>query len=398
MTLIPAVLRPGSDPLALTWDFDNRLSSADVDNDGSDDVFYQFDALGRRVSRGDGTTTTVYVPNGQQTVADYTSGTSPSSPTYTYVWGSYIDELVVRDGTGGLRYYHRNQQYSVNALTDSSGGIVERYAYDAYGGLSVFDGSGAARTATAEGNRYTYTGREWDDELSLYHYRARMYDPVSGRFLGRDPIGYVGARIEIYAYCNSNPVAYVDFNGHQRTLPGSGWKEPKTRQECAKKYAWQWPLLLVPNLGIENKVLAFAKCVVEERLKHPRRPISQIHETCLNKVGVEDIKPPTRPAAIALARTYCCLVRLGKGNHQIAPCKYGTHEDDPPGRRPRRFPCWEPSDDDDPVPKSYCSECCFFRSCVDGILPVLTAQQIRRGGRKEFLECKARCPQSNTTR
>jgi hypothetical protein len=33
-TLIPAVLRPGStDPLALTWDFDNRLSSADVDND-----------------------------------------------------------------------------------------------------------------------------------------------------------------------------------------------------------------------------------------------------------------------------------------------------------------------------------------------------------------------------
>ena len=35
MTSIPAVLRPGSDPLALTWDFDNRMSSADVDNDGN---------------------------------------------------------------------------------------------------------------------------------------------------------------------------------------------------------------------------------------------------------------------------------------------------------------------------------------------------------------------------
>ena len=77
------------------------------------------------------------------------------------------------------------------ALTDSSGGIVERYAYDAYGNLSVFDGSGTARTSTAEGNRYTYTGREWDKELHLYHYRARMYDSMAGRFCSRDPIKYL---------------------------------------------------------------------------------------------------------------------------------------------------------------------------------------------------------------
>ncbi|QDV86154.1 RHS repeat domain-containing protein [Planctomycetes bacterium TBK1r] len=86
--------------------------------------------------------------------------------------------------------YLRGQQYSITALTDSSGAIKERYAYDAYGGLSIFDGSGTARTTTAEGNRYTYTGREWDAELTLYHYRARMYDSSSGRFCSRDPIGY----------------------------------------------------------------------------------------------------------------------------------------------------------------------------------------------------------------
>ncbi|QDV45599.1 tRNA3(Ser)-specific nuclease WapA precursor [Stieleria neptunia] len=86
--------------------------------------------------------------------------------------------------------YHGTQQYSVNALTDSSGTIKERYAYDAYGNLSIFDGSGTARTSTAEGNRYTYTGREYDDGLDLYHYRARMYDSIAGRFCSRDPIGY----------------------------------------------------------------------------------------------------------------------------------------------------------------------------------------------------------------
>ena len=37
MTSIPAVLRPGSDPLALGWDFDNRLTGADVENDSTDD-------------------------------------------------------------------------------------------------------------------------------------------------------------------------------------------------------------------------------------------------------------------------------------------------------------------------------------------------------------------------
>ena len=133
MTSIPAILRPGSNPLAMSWDADNRLSSADIDNDSTADVSYKFDALGRRVSRDDGTTATIFVQSGQQTIADYTAGTAATSPTYTYVYASYIDERrpVMRGGTGGLRYFHRTQQFSVTALTNG-GGSVERYAYSAY--------------------------------------------------------------------------------------------------------------------------------------------------------------------------------------------------------------------------------------------------------------------------
>jgi hypothetical protein len=39
MTLIPAVLRPGSDPLTMKWDFENKLIAADADNDSMDDIF-----------------------------------------------------------------------------------------------------------------------------------------------------------------------------------------------------------------------------------------------------------------------------------------------------------------------------------------------------------------------
>ena len=216
---IPAILRSqsptaNSHPLALAWDFDNRLASADTNDDGIDDVFYRFDALGRRVFRDDGTDATVYVQNAQQTLADYASGASPSSPTYTYVWGEYIDELVTRtDASGANRYYHRNQQYSVTALTDEVVTVTERYAYDAYGTPTITNASGTTLTTSVENNRYTYTGREYDVALGLYHYRARMYDAGAGRFCSRDPIGFNGSRWLLYEYVEGQPLIAVDPSG-----------------------------------------------------------------------------------------------------------------------------------------------------------------------------------------
>jgi len=200
-TSIPAVLRVSPSPnlpLSLQWDFENKLISADTDNDAVADVTYQWDALGRRVGRDDGTTNTVFVQSGHQTIADYTSGTAAASPTYNYAYASYIDEPVMRAGTGGNRYYHRGQQYSVVGLTNGSGSVVERYAYSAYGGVDTFDGAGVATSSSD--NRYTYTGREWDNDLDLYHYRARMYCSLSGRFVSRDPIGYVDGYSQYGSY------------------------------------------------------------------------------------------------------------------------------------------------------------------------------------------------------
>ncbi len=109
---------------------------------------------------------------------------------------SYIDDPIIRTTTTDLRDYHRGQQYSVIALTGGGGTITERYAYSAYGTPTITDASGTARTTSAENNRYTYTGRAFDSKLGLYHYRARMYDSVAGRFCSRDPIGFEGESVE----------------------------------------------------------------------------------------------------------------------------------------------------------------------------------------------------------
>ncbi|WP_182869486.1 RHS repeat domain-containing protein [Rhodopirellula sp. JC639] len=222
MTAIPAFLRPGSDPLTSTWGVDHRSDSADADNDSTGDVFHLGDALVRRLPHDDGTTVSITIQNALLTVADSTSATAATTPTDK---ASYIDAPVVRDGPGGLRDYHRTQQYSITALTDSSGAIKERYAYDAYGNLSIFDGNGTARTSTAEGNRYMYTGREYDDVLDLYHYRARMYDSISGRFCSRDPIGYADG-VNLLQFVSSMPCNAIDPLGYETGVAPGG--PPKT--------------------------------------------------------------------------------------------------------------------------------------------------------------------------
>ncbi len=88
-------------------------------------------------------------------------------------------------------YYHRNQQYSIVGLTNAAGTLVERYTYSAYGTLGIYAANGTVRSSSTYANRYTYTGREWDADLRLYHFRARWYDPVTGGFVSRDPLGYV---------------------------------------------------------------------------------------------------------------------------------------------------------------------------------------------------------------
>ena len=91
----------------------------------------------------------------------------------------------------GTRSFCCNQQYSITAITTSTGAVAERYAYTAYGQATILDASASVLSSSAINNRYTYTGREWDATLALHHFRARWMSPMTGRFLGRDPIGYV---------------------------------------------------------------------------------------------------------------------------------------------------------------------------------------------------------------
>ncbi len=106
-----------------------------------------------------------------------------------------------------------NQQYSILALTDSSGNVSERYAYPAYGQPTFLNASAAVQTSSAASNRYTYTAREWDATLGLHHFRARWMSWLTGRFLTRDPIGYADG---LGAYNNYFSIQETDPTGNSR--------------------------------------------------------------------------------------------------------------------------------------------------------------------------------------
>jgi len=205
-----------------TWDFDNRLKSVDTNGDQVPDVSFQYDALGRRVSKTAAAGTTVYAcktepiaysPFAGQVVCEYASGGTPASPSEKYIYGTYIDEPIWKTGTGGTVYYHANNLYCVSALTDGSGAVSERYRYTPYGALMILAPNGTTvRTASSYANPYTFTGRRWDGEALLYYYRARYYDSLLGRFVRRDPIGYGGSG-DPYLFCGVNPLDYVDPSG-----------------------------------------------------------------------------------------------------------------------------------------------------------------------------------------
>ena len=131
------------------------------------------------------------------------------------------------DGYGGT---------GVTAVVDGSDGdVVERYAYDPYGKVTVLDGEDDADGGVSDwsadadnvsdwDNRIGYCGYRLDPETGadgqgIMHVRHRPYIPPLGRWGSRDPLNQdqPGGRyhdgMNLYEYVRSDPVDYIDRDG-----------------------------------------------------------------------------------------------------------------------------------------------------------------------------------------
>ena len=83
-----------------------------------------------------------------------------------------------------------NHLYSVAAITNTAGQVVERYSYNAYGVRTVKNPANVVIAKSVVGNDRGFTSYKLDGETRLYFARGRMYSPSLGRFTERDPVRY----------------------------------------------------------------------------------------------------------------------------------------------------------------------------------------------------------------
>jgi len=212
---------PGLSTTLYAYDFENRLTDVSFSDMV---VHYKYDPFGRRIEKNVDGTITKYVYDGPNIVTQYDGDWN--------VQGKYLftldidDPLMVQQGEN-VYYYHKDGLGSVVNLTDSSQSIVKGYTYKSFGDIYSETGSVV--------QPFTFTGREYDAESGLYYYRARYYDPRAGRFLTKDPIGFLGGDVNLYRYVWNSSTNWIDPFG----LSPIGWivKLSKTSQKVIKGYS-----------------------------------------------------------------------------------------------------------------------------------------------------------------
>ena len=171
----------------LVWDIDNHLVSFTKFGNGEITTF-TYDAIGRRLEKITSTKSTLFICDGQRVVEEYEDSGSGYSLARSYTYGTYIDDVIAKIeavSTPTVLYYHCNRQFNVRGLSDTSGAVKELYAYTPYGKQTVISSS------ITSNNNYGFTGRYIDQETGLWYFRARYFSDDLGRFISRDPLGYV---------------------------------------------------------------------------------------------------------------------------------------------------------------------------------------------------------------
>ena len=114
--------------------------------------------------------------------------------------------IISSDSEEAKTYYHyvSDEQGSITHVLSEDAEILNHYSYDAFGNI-------IEKKEKVE-NRFCYNGEMLDPVTQQYYLRARFYNPVIGRFTQEDT--YYGDGLNLYQYCQANPVGYVDPSGH----------------------------------------------------------------------------------------------------------------------------------------------------------------------------------------
>lgn len=143
----------------------------------------------------------------------------------------YIDDIII-EYTGEVKSYQTKEGFVT--ATNSAGSITVDYFYNLKDWLgtnrAVLDATGAIQNAADhypyglrmpgrhyvtenEGDRYQFTGHQFDGETNYDYHGARYYNRELGRYMSVDPLAAQFFNWSSYNYTLGNPIMLIDPNG-----------------------------------------------------------------------------------------------------------------------------------------------------------------------------------------
>jgi RHS repeat-associated protein len=193
---------------------------------------------------------TKYIYDGDTVLQEY-DGAGVTQKEYTSTAQGYGDLLSAYDGTSA-KYYEPDALGSTDALADQSQNVVDRWRYRAFGT--------ATQALGTDSTPYTWVGRQGyqsDSETGLYMLGngTRYYDPVTARFLSRDPIGFSGGDANLRRYADNRPTLIVDPSGTMKVTV----IQNKLKVDCGERSYIEWDFVLEEKTHCEGYIVQMVR-------------------------------------------------------------------------------------------------------------------------------------------
>ena len=207
--------------LTCEWEKGRQLKGISYDENNS--ITFGYDIYGIRTEKAvksrDKESAAYYIYENGKLLRELCGATSID---YIYGTEGIAGFIVDKDTNNEATYIYRKNIFGdVTAVYNDDGILQCTYEYDAWGNHIIYDADGKVVDGNSDNigliNPIRYRGYYFDEETGLYYLKTRYYDPQVGRFMTIDGIEYLDPEtingLNLYAYCNNNPVMNVDYAG-----------------------------------------------------------------------------------------------------------------------------------------------------------------------------------------
>jgi RHS repeat-associated protein len=191
-----------------SYSYDVLGNLTHVELPSGDEIDYVIDGRDRRIGKKvNGTLVQALLFDGQLTPAAELDGTGAVVGRFAYASKFNVPDYVIRGGTA-YRIVSDHLGSPRLVIDADTGGVVQRSDYDEFGNVvfeEVVPGSQQLPFGFAGGIR--------DSDTGFTRFGARDYDPQTGRWTAKDPIGFLGGDPNLYGYLLNDPINFSDPTG-----------------------------------------------------------------------------------------------------------------------------------------------------------------------------------------